>query len=251
MADNLKNNIANAFKEFNASAFKNIVEDFQSDYEASHDLSMAKRETRHQADKKAADSLLQYVSEKYDQKLLEVYDLLDKQSRKYWTTNTEQLRDELAKIVSGSEVLTDDRRKELERIIITYRPISFGEDSADRIFNKVNFERRFKIGNITLWESDHLNIEKLARTYNTNISLGANTRYRSIEESHWESAFNWIQNLLDEINENIVQYSPELSKQARQIRIMTEHIEELEQRKIRLEQYKNELQEMMDWHYFE
>ena len=53
--------------------------------------------------------------------------------------------------------------------------------------------------------------------------------------------------LLDEIRENIVEYSPELSKQAKQIRIMTERIEELDNRRIKLNEYTQELYEMMDW----
>ena len=52
---------------------------------------------------------------------------------------------------------------------------------------------------------------------------------------------------MDEIRENIVEYSPELSKQAKQIRIMTERIEELDNRRIKLNEYTQELYEMMDW----
>lgn len=247
MADNLKSNIATAFKERKVAAFKGIVDDLQSDFETTRNSMGAQRDTRHMVDKKAADSLLQYVSDMYDRKLAETYELLDVKSREYWTTNTEELRDTLARVVAGSEVLTEARRKELERIIITYQQITFKDDSAETIFDKVNFERRLKIGDVVLWESDHLNIDKLAKTYNTNISTGANTRYLSIEQSHKESAFNWIQSLLDEIYENIVEYSPELSKQAKQIRIMTEHIEELEERQTKLKQYTLKLKGMMDW----
>ncbi len=52
---------------------------------------------------------------------------------------------------------------------------------------------------------------------------------------------------MDEIRGNIVEYSPELSKQAKQIRIMTERIEELDNRRIKLNEYTQELYEMMDW----
>ena len=93
----------------------------------------------------------------------------------------------------------------------------------------------------------HLDIDKLVFTYNINIERGANARYKSIEESHRDSAFSWIQSLLDEIYENIVEYSPELSKQAKRIRIMTEDIVDLVKRKVRLNQYTDELKQMMDW----
>lgn len=247
LASNLKSNVANVFKERKFSAIKDIVEDFQSDYESARDAYQTQNETRHKVDKSASDSLLKYVTEMYERKLADTYSLLDMKSRDYWTANTEKLRESLAKIVSGSEVLTEARRKELERIIITYKQLSFREESPDTIFDKVNFERYLKIGDQIIWKSDHLNIDKLAKTYNTNIMRGANARYESIEASHKESAFAWIQNLLDEIHENIVDYSPELSKQAKQIRIMTEHIEELESRQEKLRQYTEKLRKMMDW----
>lgn len=247
LTGNIKSNIINAFKEHSTSAVKEMVDDLQSDYEAAKASYRLRKSTRHEVDKQAADSLLKHVSDKYDHRLSEIYDLLDIKSREYWTNNTESLRDILAGIVAGSDVLTEERRKELERIIITYQKISFKDSSAETIFDKVKFERRIKIGNMVLWESDHLNVEKIAKTYNSNILEGANTRYKSIEESHFESASSWIQNLLDEITENIVDYSPELSKQAKQIRFMTEQIEELEKRQLRLKQYTLELQSMMDW----
>lgn len=247
LVDNLKAGITMAIKDKNAASFKNLWDTFQSDVSKSMDSYQNQRETRHKVDKEAADSLLKYVTDAYETKLQDIYDLLDSKSREYWTGKTEQLRNTLAEIVSGSEVLTEERRKELERIIITYKKLMFRDDAVDTIFDKVNFERRIKIGDQVLWESDHLNIDKLAKTYNSNIVTGANTRYASIEKSHRESAFDWIQSLLDEINENIVEYSPELSKQAKRIKIMTEQILELEDRQDKLRNYTDKLRRMMDW----
>lgn len=72
-------------------------------------------------------------------------------------------------------------------------------------------------------------------------------RFVFIEESHRESAHAWIQSLLDEIYNNIVKYSPELSKQARQIQLMTDQISAWEQRKKKLGDYREKLCSMMDW----
>jgi histone H3/H4 len=149
--------------------------------------------------------------------------------------------------VTGSDVLTDEKREELEKIIITYQKLSFPETPAEEIFNKENFEYRFKIFDQVLWQSDHLNIDKLAKTYSMNFKDGVENRYKSIEESHRESAHTWIQSLLDEINSNIVKYSPELSKQAKRIQIMTEQIQAWEQRRIKLGEYTQKLCSMMDW----
>ena len=248
MMKNFKENFVDAFKKRKADSFKEIVEDFKTDYESIRDSSQIKKETRHKVDKQTADSLLYYVAEMYERKLEESFALLDTKSKAYWSQNTEKLRDILAKIVAGSEVLTESRRKELERIIITYKKIAFKEEPVETIFNKGNFvEKEIRIGRWVIREADRLHTDKLAKTYNSSIAKGIRARKQSIEESHKESALNWIQNLLDEICENIVDYSPELSNQAKQIRVMSEQIAEFENRQIKLGQYTKELQRMMDW----
>lgn len=247
LTGNFIDNLKKAASEKDGASVRKIFSGLKEDAENAIETYQAQRGTRHQVDKQAADSLLKYVTNMYEKKLAEVYEELDIKSREYWTEKTEQLRNALAQIVSGSEVLTDERRQELERIIITYDKIVFKDDAADTIFEKENFEKKIRVGEMTIWQSDHLNIDKLAKTYNSNIEQGAEKRYQSIEASHRDSAFKWIQALLDEIRENIVEYSPELSKQAKQIRIMTERIEELDNRRIKLNEYTQELYEMMDW----
>lgn len=247
MTTNLKSNIKKAFAEHSSSAVKSLVSSLQSDFGNAIETYQAQRGTRHQVDSQAADSLLEYVSNEYEKKLKETYMLLDKASQDYWRNKTEQLRNTLIQIVTGSDVLTEERRNELENIIVTFKKIIFKDNVAETIFEKQNFEKKIRIGDFEWNLSDHLNIEKLTKTYNSNIEIGAMNRYNSIEESHKKSVFQWIEELLDVIRENIVEYSPELSRQAKQIRIMSDQIEELEDRKRKLNQYTEDLHNMMDW----
>ena len=247
VGENLKDKFNNAQKKFSFATLKSMATGLADDVSALRDAYKAQKNTRHQIDKAAADQLLEIVTSDYIKRLETVHNLLDEKSQEYWTENTESLRKILAKIVTGSEVLTDERREELERIIITYQKLSFPETSAEEIFNKENFEYHVKIFNQVLWQSDHLNVDKLAKTYNMNFANGIENRYRSIEESHRESAHTWIQSLLNEIYCNIVKYSPELSKHAKRIQIMTEQIQAWEQRKVKLGEYTEKLCAMMDW----
>ena len=244
---NLKDKFNNAPKKFSIATLKSMATGFADDVSAVRDAYKAQKDTRHQVDKAAADQLLEIVTNDYIKRLESVHDLLDEKSQKYWTENTESLRKILAKVVTGSEVLTDERREELERIIITYQKLSFPETPAEEIFNKENFEYHVKVFNQVLWQSDHLNVDKLARTYSMNFANGVENRYKSIEESHRESAHTWIQSLLNEIYSNIVKYSPELSKHAKRIQMMTEQIQAWEQRRIKLGEYTEKLCSMMDW----
>ena len=241
--DNLKAN----FSGFNMDSIRSMASGFVDDMTAVRGAYKAQRDTRHQIDKAVADKLLKMVSDDYIARLEHAYTLLDEKSKGYWTGKTEELRKVLAKIVTGSDVLTDERREELERIIITYQKLSFPETPAEEIFNRENFEYRIKLFDQVLWQSDHLNVDKLAKTYSTNFEYGVENRYKSIEESHRQSAHTWIQSLLNEIYDNIVKYSPELSKHARQIQIKTEQIQAWEQRKLKLGEYSKMLCSMMDW----
>ncbi len=241
--DNLKTN----YSGFNMDSARSILSGLVDDVTSFMDTCKAERDTRHQIDKAVADKLLKMVSDDYIARLEHAYTLLNEESKEYWTGKTEELRRVLAKVVTGSDILTDERREELERIIITYKKLSFLEKPAEEIFNRENFEYRIKIFDHVLWQSDHLNVDKLAKTYSMNFKCGVENRYKSIEEGHRQSAHTWIQNLLNKIYDNIVRYSPELSKHARQIQIKTEQIQAWEQRKLKLDEYSEMLCSMMDW----
>lgn len=248
IGENLKSNVGNIFKKnVDISMFKTVAEEFTSDIGAAIDTSKTQFWARRDVNQAAADDLLKYVKEKYENRLDEIYALLNDKSKEYWTANTEALRDLLATIVTGSEVLTDERRTNLKQMIIEYKRLSFNENTTEEIFNRGRFVRQIRFGKQTIWTSDHLNIEKLAKTYNSNIKLNAENCYNVISESHRESAHDWMKNLFDEIYENIVEYSPELSKQARQIQNMTKQIEALKGRQARLKEYTEQLCSMMDW----
>ena len=90
-------------------------------------------------------------------------------------------------------------------------------------------------------------LDKLADTYNVKMSEGVKERYGIIKESHDGSAKEWIESLLDEIRENIVNYSPELSRLANRIKRITADIEDHKNRQEKLMEYKVELLGMMNW----
>ncbi len=242
VGENLRSRFNSSEKKFSLSTIKSIYSGLIDDTGAALDSYSAQRETRRRVDKAVAEKLLEYVEESYETGLSKKYELIEAESQSYWTFKTEELRKILAKIVTGSDVLTDERREELERIIISYQQISFRENHVKDIFKKANFEKRF-----LFWQTDHLNLDKIANVYRESLENDVNERYGSIKESHSESAHSWIHSLLDEIFGNLVKYSPELSKRAKQIESLTAEIDDLSQRRIKLNNYTNRLIEMMDW----
>ena len=248
IGSNVKENISNAAKEFNSDSIKTIFGGLKNDITTIYGAGKAQLDTDRQVDRTVSDKLIEIVSDEYIKSLDNAYTVLDECSREYWTEKTEMLRKDLAKIVTGSDVFTDEKREELEKIIITYQKLSLPDTATEKIFNKENFEYCVKIFNRVLWQSDHLNIEKLSKTCKKNFNDSLTDRCNSIEESHCASAYMWIQSLLYKINNNIVKYNPELSKQEKQIQMMTEVIRTWEERKVELGEYSKKLGAMMDWY---
>lgn len=244
---NLKANAAKAFKEGKSEDFASAWNTAMADLSKTRDSYKAKRELRHEADRAVADQLMTSVKEQFVEKMEGSFNTLDRESKAYWTAQTEELRKQLALLITGAEELTPLQKDELEQIIITYHKLEFQDTDAQSIFQKENFERSITILGKTFSFSDHLMLDKLANTYNEKMSEGVRERYGIIKESHDGSAKQWIDSLLDEIRENIVNYSPELSKLADKIKRITADIEDHEKRHVKLMEYKAELQEMMNW----
>lgn len=244
---NLKANAGKLLKEGKTENLSNVWNTAKADFGKTVDSYKAKREIRHSADRVVADQLMTYVRDQFVEKMEATFVTLDLESKEYWTSQTESLRKQLAQLITGADELTPVQKDELEQIIITYHKLEFENSEAQSIFQKENFERSIQILGKTIRFSDHLMLDKLAETYNSKMSEGVNTRYNAIKESHDGSAKQWIDSLLDEVRENIVNYSPELSKLADKIKRITADIEDHEKRQVKLMEYKAKLQQMMNW----
>ena len=245
--NNLKANAERVLKEGKAENIANVWNVAKSDLSKTMDSYKAKREVRHSVDRAVADQLMTSVKEQFVEKMESSFITLDYESKEYWTAQTESLRRQLALLITGAEELTPVQKEELEQIIITYRKLEFEDSDSQSIFQKENFERSIQILGKTFRFSDHLMLDKLAVTYNTKIKEGVIDRFNVIKESHDGSAKQWTDSLLDEIRENIVNYSPELSRLADKIRRITADIQDHEKRQVKLMEYKDVLQGMMNW----
>ena len=166
--------------------------------------------------------------------------LLEEQSRAYWENRTSCFKDAMAKIVTQSSALNEKERSELAGIIIQYQALAF-ENHAESIFEKAAFVYKF------FGDTNRINIDKLTKRFNSELRLMVQQIYNSFESSHANSFDEWMNNLLDTVIENIVEFSPQLYNQAEIIREETERIAELESRKLKLREYSEQIRRMMDW----
>lgn len=238
--DNLGKNLTNAVRERKLAAIKQIgmdvSEGFRDIVENVRDLN----DTKKDAEQASSDALITTIRDVFTAKIGEAQQLLEAQSRAYWATKTEQLKLLLSQIVTNSSALTDEKRTELSGIILEYQELSF-DARADAIFDKTPFRHRF------FGDANRLNIDKLARKYNSEMEQQVLEIYQFIETSHANSFDAWMCSLMATIIKNIVEFSPQLREQAEMIRDETTRIAELESRMIKLNDCTEQIRRMMDW----
>lgn len=243
---NLKEGMSDIFKKRNLESLKEVGKSFINDVKDTFDDLEELQFTKKEADKETAKRLLDRVQQEYLDLSLKVQIEIDTTSKDYWTNQAASMKQELSKIITGSTALSDDKRTEISEIIMTYQNIYF--DQAKHIsFELEDFVHGIKIGDIVLYESDKLNIRKVANSYNKLFHLFTAEVKNTLHESHSETFQYWLGHLLSIIEKNIVNYSPELSEIQKDIEEETRKIERLRKRQEKIKEGKTYINHMMNW----
>lgn len=244
--ENLKNNLAKIKKAPNIATFKKIKDDLFNDAKEKSDNNIVLKEKLKNIYNAATDELLRKIIMDFTKYSKEAQDKLEDKSKEYWEEKAITIKNELAAVVTGSVALTEERKEELTGIIFGFKDIVF-EACADNVFIKEEFEKGFRFGNLIIGKSERLNIDKLAKKYNSEMKETIQVIYEKVSGSHKQSLKAWKENLISLIRENIVEYNPTLRDQNRIIQEETSKIEELEKRQSQLNQYTENIWKMMDW----
>ena len=217
------------------SIAKDIGDDIKDTWENLWEL----KEVRTETDKATADELIEVVTDDYNKRLEAAADRLNNNSRNYWEENSQKTKRALALIVANSTTLDEEKKTELKAIIISYRDLILGNE---HVFTKDAFEKR-----VAFFTFNKIDLKKLVKSYNHDYSEAIIRVYEGLKESHYKSYSIWLQQLVDKIRINIVDYSPRLSEQARKIEEETRTIRELEQTKTILQNYKEQIVSLISW----
>ncbi|MDD6488251.1 MAG: dynamin family protein [Clostridia bacterium] len=242
----LMEDIKNVFTSFSFDSIKAVGDNFSA---SAGELVKNREELSNiekKIDKETAEKLLNDVTEEFNHKFIEVKTMLDENSKNYWSDKAEQFKRHLVEIVTGASVLNNEKRMEIENIILTYGDIDF-ENNADTIFLRKDFRKGIRIGDWSIYETDKVDIDKLTRRYNDEMKNKIADARVKIQDSHTDSFAKWKENLVGTITTKIVDYSPFLHSQAQIIKEETEKILELEAKKKQLSDYTQEIKSMMDW----
>ncbi len=246
MNNNLKENLGKIFKEKNMEALKELSSDFVEDYVHVNQQNYELESTKHEVDKTASDELLKRVKSDFTRHINDAQNKLEEASICYWQDKSAEIRKALVEIVTGSEILTEDKKSEITDLILSYEDLNF-ENIAEDVFIRDDFEKGIWIGKIKIVSSDKLNIDKLVYKYKAKTEEIVEKLSETIGATH-EIGFNsWLANLLDMIRENVVEYNASLQEQANSIRDISHKIKELEKRQMDLTNYTDKIKSMLDW----
>jgi len=233
-------NISKAVSDRSISSIRKIGTGIADGFKDIAEKSDDWRKARGDVENATSDGLISFIREAFTSHVNEAQRLLENQSRAFWAESTERFKRVLSQIVTDSSALTTEERNELTDIIIEYQDLIF-ENKAEIIFDRETFRRRF------FGDTIRLDIERLARHYNSEIKNQISEIYTSFKGSHASSFDVWMKNLLAIIEENIIDLNPQLHIQAEIIREETARIAELESRLAKLNDYKSQVKRMMDW----
>ena len=227
------------------SAFSNTANDFVDGTKVMLEKSRGVADTKKEIEIKTADDLIDLLNSDYYTYSTKSKETIEEESIEYWNNKVSSFKSNIIDVITGSAALEQEKKDEIEGVIMSFESISFSGEEI--VFVKDKFTAGFKIGNMVFGDSNKLNLDKLKRDYNYEMYQAVDNVYNQIKSSHYDSFKNWKSRLMNQIFENIVSYSPDLSKMNRTIQMHEKKIRELESKRRRLVQHNNDIKKMMEW----
>ncbi len=194
-----------------------------------------------------SDRIFKKVKEKFDNEIYDYNNILYHTSKVSLIDISEKLKKELIDAITCSEGLSDEKKRELERIVANYERLQF-QEKADTAFDINNLKQyKFKIGNLKIGEKDSLNLKKLTSTYNREMKKNIDDIADGLEKNHIPAFAQWKNRLLQLLEDNIVEINPDLRELNAEVNAQKKEIEDLKDKGLRLREYKNQIESLMKW----
>ena len=245
-------NIKTNFKEFKNG--KNVMDffsnvgkvakgafvDTQESFESSKELNKVKDEIK----KESFEQLKNYMNEEFNKDFTKKKLFGIETSEAFWQEKCSEFKEKLRNIISGSEGLDDEKKNELEQIILKFEKIDL-ETPTDAIFKDNNLI----IYGLNEFFEDllHFKFKNLAEKYNTALEEQI-TKMKDIIRSSHENNFNvWKNRLIKTIKDDILNYSPILHEKQKRIDDQQMYIDKLKTKLDKLTVYSNQINDMLKW----
>jgi hypothetical protein len=240
---NLKDNFQNLSKGNFLDSVKNLATEWATDSHDVHQKKESRDTTKRGIDKATSDQLIRLVIVEFKKNIVDAQNRIGNSARGYWLNASNTYKDELARLITGSDVLSENQRGELSDIIWQYPELTF-DDEADKVFIKAKFLRGNVLG---LRLSEKLDNARLASCYNKRINNSLEEMTNIINRNCLSNFKLWQGNLLAIVEENITVYNPELREIAEVIREETGRILELQSNQQLISSSLETIENLMAW----
>lgn len=200
-----------------------------------------------QIEKEVSESLLKEIKEQFTQDIHGNQTKLEMASQTYWLQASESFKNTMIDYVTKSEGISDEKKIELEKIIADYKTLTF-EKNADMVFVFSELTKHWlKIGSFVIGASNSLNLNKLKTRYNSSMRDNTSEMLNKLKTSHEGSFKTWKSNLINDLKDNIIKLNPDLRDLNNSIIQQEENIAKSENTKNRLNDYKVQIENLMNW----
>lgn len=246
IGDNLWRNIGEVLRNRDLTNIKKVHENFNKDRKKAADLNKDLEEAKQNSEKQAADDLVNLVNQDFKNTAVASQRIIEESSRNYWTRCADEMRSLLRSIVTNDKQISEEKKNQLSDLIFNYEGINL-VDLPDDYFEKIDFEYLLKIGNFMLGKQDKLYVDRLRNRYNEEIKKNIDKIASMVSLKHRNSFTIWMNNLIQKLRTNIVEYSPELKKQSDSIKATEDTINDLAGKKAQLDRFNAEVNEKIGW----
>lgn len=243
---NLLSRVSDAFSEPNVETFAAIAQGLISDVDDVRIQREHLDQIRLDVDRATSNDLLEDTRKLFDSAIDAAIDKTEQLASNFWEFWADESKSRLYNIATGTQVLTAEKRNEITDIILHYPPLQL-EHNADMIFARANFEKVLRFWFITLFKSEKLDLEKLAKAYNENLREEYSNVKQKVRENYGTGFSLWLIKLLNRITDKITDYNPLLHKHIMAIEDNETLIVDLTMRLKAIESCDEEVEDLMDW----
>ena len=224
-------------KDFNLDVMARVAKDFKKDVkDTTKDISTW-LDSLSNSKGEAIDDTIIILERQCIDRMNQARESLDKYSKEYWAKETADFKDNLISIISGTSVLDEEKRNELEKIIMDYGDLEFKNNWLDVFLNK-DFKGKL---------IQRLKKMELQYTLNKEMKNNNKKAREVIEENHLNSFYSWQEHLIDIVEGKIIEYSPKLANKSQLIQEENDRIADYEKKQNDLSYYLSIIKNKMEW----
>ncbi len=226
-------------------ALKNLKSEWANDSEVVKQRKENKDSTRKQIDSTTSEQTMTIVKDMFKADILEAQGKLQGNAQVYWLNKSQEYRDSMIRLITGSDALSEKQKNELWEIIMNYPAFSYDDDSDD-VFIKAKFLRQ------SFWSGlfgrrDRIDTKRLSASFNSKIKSSTREMSKQINKSYFESFQEWQGRLQSTIEANITNLNPDLRDLSERIRDEEDRISELKSNQRTISDSLETIMHMMEW----